>query len=59
MVTDFGFESEDALIQQYGEDYVKNAYVSDKTMDILIENAKITYEDQAESAENADSKDSE
>lgn len=57
VVTDFGFESEDALIQQYGEDYVKNAYVSDKTMDILIENAKITYEDKADSTEENQSED--
>lgn len=51
VVADFGFESEEALIKQYGEDYVKNAYVSDKTMDFLIENAKITYEDKAESTD--------
>lgn len=57
VVTDFGFESEDALIQQYGEDYVKNAYVSDKTMDILIENAKITYEEKADSTEENQSED--
>ncbi|MCI8860114.1 MAG: trigger factor [Lachnospiraceae bacterium] len=59
VVTDFGFESEDALIQQYGEDYVKNAYVSDKTMDILIENAKITYEDQKDSDQQGESTDEE
>lgn len=59
MVTDFGFESEEALIQQYGEDYVKNAYVSDKTMDILIENAKITYEDQKDSDQQGESTDEE
>lgn len=59
VVTDFGFESEEALIQQYGEDYVKNAYVSDKTMDILIENAKITYEDQKDSDQQGESTDEE
>ncbi len=48
IVTDFGYESEDALIEQYGEDYVKNAYVSDKAMDFVIDNANITYD--AESA---------
>lgn len=57
VVTDFGFESEDALIEQYGEDYVKNAYVSDKTMDILIDNAKITYDDKADSTEENQSED--
>ncbi len=55
IVADFGYENEEALINQYGEDYVKNAYVSDKTMDILIDNAKISYEEQA----SKDSEDSE
>lgn len=55
VVTDFSYESEEALINQYGEDYVKNAYVSDKTMDLLIDNAKVTYEDQADSADSQDS----
>ncbi len=44
VVADFGYENEDALIKQYGEDYVKNAYISDKTLNYLIENAKITYD---------------
>lgn len=44
VVADFGFESEDALVEQYGEDYIKNAYLSDKTMDFVIENAKVTYD---------------
>lgn len=67
IVADFGYENEEALINQYGEDYVKNAYVSDKTMDILIANAKISYEEQAskdsgnsekEKKESTDSKES-
>ena len=49
IVTDFGYENEAALIEQYGEDYVKNAYISDKAMDFVIDNAKVTYD-----AENAD-----
>lgn len=43
VVSDFGFDNEETLIEQYGEDYVKNAYISDKTMNYIIENAKITY----------------
>lgn len=49
IVTDFGYENEAALIEQYGEDYVKNAYISDKAMDFVIDKAKVTYD-----AENAD-----
>lgn len=44
IVTDFGYESEDALIEQYGEDYVKNAYISDKAMQFVIDNAEVTYD---------------
>ncbi|MEY8389769.1 trigger factor [Lachnospiraceae bacterium] len=54
VVTDFNFESEEALIEQYGEDYVKNAYVSDKTMELLIDNAKITYDGKNDTAEKED-----
>lgn len=43
IITDYGYESEDALMEQYGEDYVKNAYVSDKAMQYVIDNAKVTY----------------
>ncbi len=43
IITDYGYESEDALMGQYGEDYVKNAYVSDKAMQYVIDNAKVTY----------------
>lgn len=51
VVTDYGFENEEALINQYGEDYVKNAYVSDKTMELLINNAKITYDEKKDAAD--------
>lgn len=50
IITDFSYESEDALMEQYGEDYVKNAYISDKAMDFVIENAKVTYDDNAVAA---------
>lgn len=50
IITDFSYESEDALMEQYGEDYVKNAYISDKAMDFVIENAKVIYDDNAVAA---------
>ncbi len=47
IVSDFSYESEEALMEQYGEDYVRNAYISDKAMDFVIENAKVTYDENA------------
>lgn len=44
VITDYGYESEDALVEQYGEDYIKSAYISDKAMQYVIDNAKITYD---------------
>lgn len=57
VISDFGFENEDALLEQYGEDYVKNAYISDKTLNYLIENAKITYDSSNTAGADADSQD--
>ena len=53
ITAEFSFESEDALIEQYGEDYVKNAYISDKAMEFVIENATITYDDNAAPTDDA------
>ncbi len=47
IVTDYGYESEEALLEQHGEEYVKRAYLSTKTMEMLTENAKITYDKNA------------
>ncbi|MCI9447402.1 MAG: trigger factor [Lachnospiraceae bacterium] len=44
IISDYGYEDEDALVEQYGEDYIKNAYISDKAMQFIIDNAKITYD---------------
>lgn len=50
ITAEFSFESEDILIEQYGEEYVENAYISDKAMEFVIENATITYDDNAAAA---------
>ncbi len=51
IVTNYGYESEEALIEQYGEAYVKDAYISDKTLELLLDNAKVTYDAKLDSAE--------
>lgn len=43
VVSDFGYESEDALIKQFGEDYVKNIFITDKVLSMVTEKAVITY----------------
>lgn len=53
VVSDFGYESEDALVEQYGEDYVKNVYVNNKTLEMLEENADITYSADAKEGEDS------
>ncbi len=50
IVKDFSYESEEALLEQYGEDYVKNAYISDKAVNFVIDNAKVTYDEKAADA---------
>lgn len=39
----YGYQSEDELYDQYGEDYVKTAYRMEYVIDWLIDHAKITY----------------
>ncbi len=55
IVSDYGYESEDALIEQYGEDYVKNAYLTTKTLEMLTESADITYDKNANKDAEAES----
>ena len=43
VVEDYGYESEDALIEMYGEDYVRSVFINNKTLEFVTENAKITY----------------
>lgn len=37
------YEDEDALIKEYGEEYVKNIYRNNKAMDLIVEKAVVTY----------------
>lgn len=46
VVADYGYESEDALIEQYGEDYVRDVYINEKALEMITENAVITYGDE-------------
>lgn len=45
------YESEDALMEEYGEEYVKTTYRNNKAMDMIRENAVVTYSDSAEKQE--------
>ncbi len=51
VVSDYGYESKEALFEQTGEDYVKRAYVTDKALGIVMDSAKITYSDQPQEGE--------
>lgn len=39
----YGYQSEEELYEQYGEDYVKTAYQMEYVIDWLIDHAEITY----------------
>lgn len=43
IVADYGYASEEALVEQYGEEYIKSVYLSEEVMKFLEENADITY----------------
>lgn len=43
VVEDFGYESEEALLEQYGEEYVKTVYLNEQIVKLLEESAEITY----------------
>ncbi len=44
IVADYGYESEEALVEQYGEEYVQNAYLTTKTLEMITEAADISYD---------------
>lgn len=43
IVETYGYANEEALIGQHGEEYVKNVFLSEKTVDKILESAKVTY----------------
>lgn len=47
IVSSGGYEDEAALMEEYGEDYVKTVYRNNKAMDMIRENAVVTYGDSA------------
>ncbi len=47
VVAEYNYESEEAFIKQFGEDYVRSVYISENTMKMLEESAKITYEEKS------------
>lgn len=64
VISSYGYEDRDALMEAYGEDYVKNIYCNNKALELVTENAVITYgekknadKSQDQNKENSDSKD--
>lgn len=49
MVTYYGFSDAQGLYEEYGEEYLKNAYLCSKTLDYLVEQATVKYKDSGES----------
>lgn len=47
IVSSGGYADEAALMEEYGEDYVKTVYRNNKAMDMIRENAVVTYGDSA------------
>lgn len=47
IVESYGYADEEALIQRHGEEYVRNVYLNELTVDKLLESAKITYGEKA------------
>lgn len=43
VVKNGGYENEEELMKEYGEDYVKNIYRNNKAMDMVRKNAKVSY----------------
>lgn len=43
VVSSGGYEDADTLMEEYGEDYVKNVYLNNKAMELVSENAVVTY----------------
>lgn len=55
MVSNYGYESQDALIEEQGEDYLKDSYLCNKAVELVEENASITYTEPETDTESGDS----
>ncbi|MCI8992610.1 MAG: trigger factor [Eubacterium sp.] len=55
VVSSSGLESEDALYDQYGKDYVEEQYINtEMSMKFLVDNAKVTWTEPEQTTEPAD-----
>lgn len=43
IISSGNYADEDALMEEYGEEYVKNIYRNNKAMDLIVEKAVVTY----------------
>lgn len=51
VVKDYGYASEEALVEQYGEEYIKSIYENEYILNMVIEQANITYGEQTQEGE--------
>ena len=48
---EYGYASEEALVEQYGEEYIKSIYENEQVLNMVIEQANITYSEQSQEGE--------
>lgn len=48
MTSNYGYEDESGLYEDYGESFIQDSYVCNKVVDMLMESANITYTQPAE-----------
>ena len=51
MMSSYGYEKEDDVYAEYGEEYIRNSYVGNLAMEQILADAKITYTKPAETTE--------
>lgn len=51
VVEEYGYASEEALVEQYGEEYIKSIYENEQVLNMVIEQANITYSEQSQEGE--------
>ena len=50
MLSNYEYESEEDLYEDYGEDYVKDSYICNKVMEMLTKSVKVSYTAKSEDA---------
>lgn len=53
IVEEYGYASAEALVEQYGEEYIRNVYRNEQILEMVGEQAQITYSEEAQDDETA------